>query len=170
MSESHAQFNPPGPNDVNFAQGSQRSPTPATPVENAAGMTSGGVPTGNARPSVAGDRCYNLGVAAFAPESRPHPAFPRQISYDTRTVPSGTGPSRWYNAMLGRSNFVGGNGGIPNAQNSTGTFTLAPTAPVATTLRSRDADGHHPPMPASVHPPIDCTIPICRAACHAGAY
>ena len=50
--------------------------------------------------------------------------------------------------MLGLSDFVGGSADIPNVQSSTGTFTLAPTAAVSTTLRSRDADGHHPTMPA----------------------
>ena len=69
-------------------------PIQAFPAENAAGMTSGGVPTGNGRSLSGGDRCYIPSVAAFAPESRPHPMFPCQISYDTRTLPSGTRPSR----------------------------------------------------------------------------
>ena len=98
MSESHVQFNPAGPNAEGFAQGSTdfsgRSPIQAVPVENTDKMTSGGVPTGNARPSLADHRCYNPGVAAFAPESKPHPTFPCQISYDARTVSSGTGPSQ----------------------------------------------------------------------------
>ena len=98
--------------------------------------------TGFARPSSGGDRCYDSELRVLAPESRPHPTFPCQISYDTRTVPSGTGPSRWYNAMLGRSNFVDGNAGVPIVQSSTGTATLAPSAPVVTTLRSSDVDEH----------------------------
>ena len=163
-SESRAQINLLGPSAENFAQGSahfsSRSPNLAVPAENATGVTPGEVLTSNARPSSAGDRCDNpevtcrclvvgglVGLArASGPESRSHPTFPCQISYDTRTVPSGTGPSRWYNAMLGRSNFVDGNAGVPVVQSSTGTFTLAPTVPVARTLRPCDSDGHHPSM------------------------
>ena len=100
-SESRAQINLPGPNAKNFAQGSAHlsgSPNLAVPAENAAGMTSGDVLTGIARPSSADDRCYNSEVRASAPEWRSHPTFPCQISYDTRAVPSD-------NAMLGRSNW-----------------------------------------------------------------
>ena len=149
--ESRAPTNPPGLNADNFAQQSAhfsgRSPIQAVPVANAAGATSGEIPTEYARPSGADDRCHYPAISAFAPESRPHPTFPCQISYDTRTVPSGTGPSRWYDAMLGRANFVGGNAGIPIVQRSTGTFTLAPTVPVTMTVGSRNNVGHQPSMP-----------------------
>ena len=139
--ESRAPINPSGLNADNFAQQSAhfsgRSPIQAVPVTDAAGAASGEIPTEYARPSRADDRCHNPTISAFAPESRPRPTFPCQISYDTRTVPSGTGPSRWYNSMLWRANFVGGNAGISIVQSSTGTFTLAPTAPVTMTLGSR---------------------------------
>ena len=57
-SESRAQINLPGPNAENFAQGSAhfsgRSPNLAVPAQDAAGMTSGEVLTGIARPSPRG--------------------------------------------------------------------------------------------------------------------
>ncbi|CAE7221723.1 GABBR2 [Symbiodinium sp. CCMP2592] len=82
---------------------------------------------------------------------RPSPTFPCQISYDTRTVPAGKGPSRWYDAMLGRSNLIGSSSGAPVLHSETGTFTLAPNTSVTATLRptaTDDSDGWAmPPMP-----------------------
>ena len=90
---------------------------------------------------------HNPELRTFAPEPRLAPTFPCQISYDTGAVPSGTGPSRWYNAMLGRSNFVSGSTGVPIVQSSTGTYTLAPSVPVVASLRPSAGDDGHPPIP-----------------------
>ena len=116
--------------------------------KNAAGTTSREFLTGFAQPSSAADHRYDSGLRILAPEPRSNPTFPCQISYDTRTVPSGTGPSRWYNAMLGRSNFVDGNTGVPIVQ-----------------TRPSDAGDSRPPIP-TFNLPIDCAVSIrCTARC-----
>ncbi|CAE7620794.1 JNK, partial [Symbiodinium sp. CCMP2592] len=96
----------------------------AVPSANAAGATSG-----------------------QAPSLRSSPTFPCQISYDTRTVPAGKGPSRWYDAMLGRSNLIGNSAGAPILHSETGTFTLAPATSVTATLQHAAANDAMPPMP-----------------------
>ncbi|CAE7806513.1 JNK [Symbiodinium sp. CCMP2592] len=78
---------------------------------------------------------------------RSSPTFPCQISYDTRTVPAGKGPSRWYDAMLGRSNLIGNGAGAPILHSETGTFTLAPNTSVTATLQHDAANDAMPPMP-----------------------
>ncbi|CAE7201943.1 GABBR2 [Symbiodinium sp. CCMP2592] len=95
----------------------------AVPSANAAGATSGQTPS-----------------------LRSSPTFPCQISYDTRTVPAGKGPSRWYDAMLGRSNLIGNGAGAP-ILSETGTFTLAPNTSVTATLQHEAANDAMPPMP-----------------------
>ncbi|CAE6962770.1 unnamed protein product [Symbiodinium sp. CCMP2592] len=158
--ESRGQNNPVEPVRQNYGQTSAsfsgRSPIPTVPSTNAAGTTSGQAPSVRPFP-VDDDLAIRSGVRydpetqRFAPEPKRSPTFPCQISYDTRTVPAGKGPSRWYDAMLGRSNLIGSGSGAPVLQSETGTFTLAPNASVAGTLRpaaTDDVDGWTmPPMP-----------------------
>ncbi|CAE7345631.1 unnamed protein product [Symbiodinium sp. CCMP2592] len=159
-SESRGQNNPVEPVRQNYGQTSVsfsgRSPIPTVPSANAAGATSGQIPSVRPFP-VDDDLASRSGVRydpesqRFAPEPKRSPTFPCQISYDTRTVPAGKGPSRWYDAMLGRSNLIGSGSGAPVLQSGTGTFTLAPNASVTGTLRpaaTDDVDGWTmPPMP-----------------------
>ncbi|CAE7040332.1 JNK [Symbiodinium sp. CCMP2592] len=158
--ESRGQNNPVEPVRQNYGQTSAsfsgRSPIPTVPSANAAGTTSGQAPSVRPFP-VDDDLAIRSGVRydpetqRFAPEPKRSPTFPCQISYDTRTVPAGKGPSRWYDAMLGRSHLIGSGPGAPILQSETGTFTLAPNASVAGTLRpaaTDDVDGWTmPPMP-----------------------
>ncbi|CAE7775556.1 JNK [Symbiodinium sp. CCMP2592] len=158
--ESRGQNNPVEPVRQNYGQTSAsfsgRSPIPTVPSTNAAGTTSGQAPSVRPFP-VDDDLAIRSGVRydpetqRFAPEPKRSPTFPCQISYDTRTVPAGKGPSRWYDAMLGRSNLIGSGSGAPVLQSETGTFTLAPSASVTGTLRpaaTNDVDGWTmPPMP-----------------------
>ena len=96
---------------------SGRAVDPKIPVPNAhvsassvklnSGMTSGSSPAPNVNPaveqSVPDKRPVEESRRSFAPQPRLAPTFPCQISYDTRTAPSGNGPTRWYDAKLGRA-------------------------------------------------------------------
>ncbi|CAE7248026.1 GABBR2 [Symbiodinium sp. CCMP2592] len=147
--ESRGQNNPVEPVRQNYGQTSAsfsgRSPIPTVPSTNAAGTTSGQAPSVRPFP-VDDDLAIRSGVRydpetqRFAPEPKRSPTFPCQISYDTRTVPAGKGPSRWYDAMLGRSNLIGSGSGAPVLQSETDTFTLAPSASVTGTLRPAATD------------------------------
>ncbi|CAE7541330.1 unnamed protein product [Symbiodinium sp. CCMP2592] len=152
--ESRGQNNPVEPVRHNFGQTSAcfsgRSPNQAVPSANAAGATSGQAPS--LRPyqvddALRADIRHVPEARSFAPEPRSSPTFPCQISYDTRTVPAGKGPSRWYDAMLGRSNLIGNSAGAPILHSETGTFTLAPNTSVTATLQHAAANDAMPPMP-----------------------
>ncbi|CAE7291934.1 KCC4 [Symbiodinium sp. CCMP2592] len=152
--ESRGQNNPVEPIRHNFGQTSAcfsgRSPNQAVPSANAAGATSGQTPS--LRPFQVDDAPrtdirHVPEARSFAPEPRSSETFPCQISYDTRTVPAGKGPSRWYDAMLGRSNLIGNSAGDPILHSETGTFTLAPNTSVTATLQHDAANDAMPPMP-----------------------
>ncbi|CAE7715784.1 unnamed protein product [Symbiodinium sp. CCMP2592] len=152
--EGRGQNNPVEPVRHNFGQTSAcfsgRSPNQAVPSANAAGATSGQAPS--LRPyqvddAPRADIRHVPEARSFAPEPRSSPTFPCQISYDTRTVPAGKGPSRWYDAMLGRSNLIGNSAGAPILHSETGTFTLAPNTSVTATLQHAAANDAMPPMP-----------------------
>ncbi|CAE7774112.1 GABBR2 [Symbiodinium sp. CCMP2592] len=152
--ESRGQNNPVEPIRHDFGQTSAcfsgRSPNQAVPSANAAGATSGQTPS--LRPfqvddAPRADIRHVPEARSFAPEPRSSPTFPCQISYDTRTVPAGKGPSRWYDAMLGRSNLIGNGAGAPILHSETGTFTLAPNTSVTATLQHDAANDAMPPMP-----------------------
>ncbi|CAE7216999.1 GABBR2 [Symbiodinium sp. CCMP2592] len=142
LGESHGQNNPVEPVRQNYGQTSAsfsgRSPDPAVPPANADGAVDE-APRVDIRPVPE--------ARSFAPEPRPSPTFPCQISYDTRSVPAGKGPSRWYDAMLGRSNLIGSGAGAPILHSETGTFTLAPNTSVTATLRPAATNDAMPPMP-----------------------
>ncbi|CAE7517087.1 GABBR2 [Symbiodinium sp. CCMP2592] len=134
--ESRGQNNPVEPLRHNFGQTSAcfsgRSPNQAVPSANAAGATSGQTPS--LRPFQVDDAPrtdiqHVPEARSFAPEPRSSPTFPCQISYDTRTVPAGKGPSRWYAAMLGRSNLIGNMPPMPtfNARTSVPAPSAAPS-------------------------------------------
>ena len=89
-SESRAQINPPGLNADNFAQQSAhfsgRSPIQAVPVANAAGATSGEIPTEIPRPSWVDDRPVSHGPTRHF-HVRFHTTLCRTVPFGSRTIP-----------------------------------------------------------------------------------
>ena len=77
------------------------------------------------------------------PPSRGHiRRFRVRISYDTRTVPSGTGPSRWYNAMLDGLTLSTGTLACRLFRVARELLHSLRVLPFVTTLRSSDVDEH----------------------------
>ncbi|CAE7248571.1 JNK [Symbiodinium sp. CCMP2592] len=73
--------------------------------------------------------------------------FDTSLRLEALLLSHGKGPSRWYNAMLGRSSLVGDGASAPILHRETGTLTLAPSASVTATLRPATNTDAMPPMP-----------------------